>query len=133
MIEADQPITIERYAFVPNSGGAGRYRGGLAIERHLRFRTDNATLQIRSDRRDHPPAERLSQGGSTVAYFEGTPIPTSVVLTTVLAFAAWRGRIGDALYWGVWHVGAWERHPLVLLFVASGTMMISKTLRIPKL
>jgi N-methylhydantoinase B len=55
MIEADQPIAIERYAFVPNSGGAGRYRGGLAIERHLRFRIDNATLQIRSDRRDHPP------------------------------------------------------------------------------
>jgi hypothetical protein len=55
MIEADQPIVIERYAFVPNTGGAGRYRGGLSIERHLRFRTSNATLQIRSDRRDHPP------------------------------------------------------------------------------
>ncbi|MEO8740933.1 MAG: hydantoinase B/oxoprolinase family protein, partial [Casimicrobiaceae bacterium] len=55
MIEADQPIAIERYALVPDTGGPGRYRGGLAIERHLRFKTDNATLQIRSDRRDHPP------------------------------------------------------------------------------
>jgi N-methylhydantoinase B len=55
MIEADQPIAIERYSFVPDTGGAGRYRGGLAIERHLRFRTNNAVLQIRSDRRDHPP------------------------------------------------------------------------------
>lgn len=55
MIEADQPIAVERYAFVPNTGGPGRYRGGLALERHLRFRTRNATLQIRSDRRDHPP------------------------------------------------------------------------------
>ena len=77
-------------------------------------------------------ADQLSQGGATVKYFEGTPIPTSVVLTAVLAFAAWRGRIGDALYGGVWHVGSWELHPLVLLFVVSGTMMISKTLRIPK-
>ena len=55
MIEADQPIAVERYAFAPETGGAGRYRGGLAIERHLRFRANNATLQIRSDRRDHPP------------------------------------------------------------------------------
>ena len=78
-------------------------------------------------------AEQLSQGGDKVAYFEGTPIPTSVVLTAVLAFAGWQGRIGDALFWGVWRIGPWELHPLVLLFVVSGTMMISKTLRIPKL
>jgi CDP-diacylglycerol--serine O-phosphatidyltransferase len=77
-------------------------------------------------------AERLSEGKDTVAYFEGTPIPTSVVLTAVLAFAAWQGRIGEDLYWGVWSFGPWELHPLTLLFVASGTMMISKTLRIPK-
>jgi N-methylhydantoinase B len=55
MIEADQPIAVERYAFVPDTGGPGKYRGGLALERHLRFKADNATLQIRSDRRDHPP------------------------------------------------------------------------------
>jgi N-methylhydantoinase B len=55
MIEADQPIAVERYAFAPDTGGPGKYRGGLAIERHLRFRADRATLQIRSDRRDHPP------------------------------------------------------------------------------
>ena len=66
-------------------------------------------------------------------YFEGTPIPTSVVLTGILAFAAWQGRLGDSLYWGVWKLGPWELHPLVLLFVLSGTLMISKTLRIPKL
>jgi len=78
-------------------------------------------------------AEALSQGGATVAYFEGTPIPTSVVLTAVLAVAGWQGAIGDNLYWGVWRLGPGELHPLVLLFVASGTMMISKTLRIPKL
>jgi N-methylhydantoinase B len=55
MIEADQPLVVERYALVRDSGGAGRFRGGLALERHLRFRANNATLQIRSDRRDHPP------------------------------------------------------------------------------
>ena len=51
----------------------------------------------------------------------------------VLAFAAWQGRIGDALYWGAWNIGPWQLHPLALLFVLSGSLMISKTLRIPKL
>ncbi|MDQ3025618.1 MAG: CDP-alcohol phosphatidyltransferase family protein [Pseudomonadota bacterium] len=78
-------------------------------------------------------AETLSEGGDKVKYFEGTPIPTSVVLTAVLAFAAWKGRVGEDLWGGVWMLGPWEFHPLVLLFALSGTLMISKTLRIPKL
>jgi len=78
-------------------------------------------------------AETLAEGADKVAYFEGTPIPTSVLLTAVLAFAAWQARIGADLYWGAWAVGPWEFHPLALLFVLSGTLMISKTLRIPKL
>jgi CDP-diacylglycerol--serine O-phosphatidyltransferase len=78
-------------------------------------------------------AEALAEGTGKVKYFEGTPIPTSVVLTGFLAFAAWHGRLGDSVYWGVLRLGPWELHPLVLLFVLSGTLMISKTLRIPKL
>jgi len=78
-------------------------------------------------------AEALSAGADKVAYFEGTPIPTSVLLTAVLAFAAWHGRTGDALIGGAWAAGPWLLHPLVLLFALSGTLMISKTLRIPKL
>jgi CDP-diacylglycerol--serine O-phosphatidyltransferase len=78
-------------------------------------------------------AEALSEGGDKVKYFEGTPIPTSVVLTGVLAFAAWRGRLGEAIYGGAWSVGPWTLHPLALLFALSGTLMISRTLRIPKL
>jgi CDP-diacylglycerol--serine O-phosphatidyltransferase len=79
-------------------------------------------------------AETLSEGGDKVKYFEGTPIPTSVVIVAVLAFAAWQGRIGEgALYGGAWSVGPWTLHPLALLYAVSGTLMISKTLRIPKL
>jgi CDP-diacylglycerol--serine O-phosphatidyltransferase len=78
-------------------------------------------------------AEALSAGGDKVAYFEGTPIPTSVVLTAILAFAAWQGRLGEALYGGAWTIGPADLHPLSLLFVLSGSLMISKTLRIPKL
>ena len=35
-------------------------------------------------------AETLSAGANKVAYFEGTPIPTSIILAGVLALAAWR-------------------------------------------
>ncbi len=77
-------------------------------------------------------AEALAEGTGKVKYFEGTPIPTSVVLTAILAWAAWQGRIGDTLYGGAWTLGPWVLHPLALLFALSGTLMISKTLRIPK-
>lgn len=77
-------------------------------------------------------AESLAGGSGKVAYFEGTPIPTSVVLTAVLAAAAWQGRLGDDLWGGAIGLGPWTLHPLALLFVLSGSLMISKTLRIPK-
>lgn len=53
--EAEYPLRIERYGFVPDSGGAGTYRGGLAIEREWRLLHGEAHLAIRSDRRQHRP------------------------------------------------------------------------------
>ena len=50
-------------------------------------------------------AEQLSGPSGKVAYFEGTPIPTSVALTGVLAFAAWQGRVGENIYGGAWTIG----------------------------
>jgi len=49
-IEAEQPLLIERYGFVPDTGGAGKYRGGLGIVREFRLLADEAMVQIRSDR-----------------------------------------------------------------------------------
>ncbi|HVH33343.1 MAG TPA: CDP-alcohol phosphatidyltransferase family protein [Tahibacter sp.] len=79
-------------------------------------------------------AEALSSNESgKVKYFEGTPIPTSLLLVVILAVAAWQGRIGDALWLGAVDLGPWTLHPLALMFAVSGSLMISKTLRIPKL
>jgi CDP-diacylglycerol--serine O-phosphatidyltransferase len=79
-------------------------------------------------------AEELAGDASgKVKYFEGTPIPTSVVLTGLLAWAAWQDRLGDRAWGGVLQLGPWDLHPLSLLFVLSGSLMISKTLRIPKI
>jgi len=50
VLEAQHPVRIEEYGFVPNSGGAGRWRGGLGIRRSYRLLSDEAFLQLRADR-----------------------------------------------------------------------------------
>jgi N-methylhydantoinase B len=55
MLEVDQPLMIERYGLVPDSGGPGKFRGGLAVVRHIRFLSDEAVLQVRTDRHQNAP------------------------------------------------------------------------------
>lgn len=55
VIEAEYPLRIERYGYVPDSGGAGKHRGGLAIVRQYRFLERAGTLQLRTDRRRFLP------------------------------------------------------------------------------
>jgi CDP-diacylglycerol--serine O-phosphatidyltransferase len=67
-----------------------------------------------------------------VKYFQGTPIPTSVAIVAVLAVAFFLDRTGSALWLGAWRIGPATLHPLTLLYAASGSAMISATLRVPK-
>ena len=53
LIEAENPILVEEYAFIPDSGGAGKYRGALGISRQYRVLAEEATVQLRSDRHLH--------------------------------------------------------------------------------
>jgi len=76
-------------------------------------------------------AEALSEGGDKVKYFEGTPIPTSIVLVGLLALAASQGAVGAHLWGGKVVLAGFTLHPLVLLFALSGALMISR-IRIPK-
>jgi len=78
-------------------------------------------------------AETLAQGSDKVKYFEGTPIPSSLFLVIVIAIAAVNGAIGNQLWFGMTYIGPWQLHPLVLMFAVSGSLMISRTLHIPKL
>ena len=55
LIESEMPLKINRYALISDSGGAGRYRGGLAFEREFEIMADEAVCTLRTDRRDHPP------------------------------------------------------------------------------
>lgn len=77
-------------------------------------------------------AEQLSGDEGKVRYFEGTPIPTSVVIVGLLFAAAYTGNIGADLWFGMFKLGPWQLHPLVLVYALFGSLMISKTLHIPK-
>ena len=67
-----------------------------------------------------------------VKYFEGTPIPTSILIVALLGAAFRLGKIDADLWFGVYQVGPALLHPLALVYVASGSAMISATLRVPK-
>ena len=77
-------------------------------------------------------AEAMSAQTGKVTYFEGTPIPSSVLLVMGLVGLAAAGRYGAAIPLGKIGLGPWDLHPLVLVFGLSGSLMISKTLHIPK-
>jgi CDP-diacylglycerol--serine O-phosphatidyltransferase len=67
-----------------------------------------------------------------VKYFEGTPIPTSILIVALLGAAFYLGRIEETLWLGAGRVGPALLHPLSLVYVASGSAMISGTMRVPK-
>jgi N-methylhydantoinase B len=75
--ESEFPILIERYGLVPDSGGAGRYRGGLAIERAWRSLTPETSLQVRSDRQRHRPYGLAGggEGAPSANLVAGEPFP----------------------------------------------------------
>ncbi|PYH46801.1 Gar1-domain-containing protein [Aspergillus saccharolyticus JOP 1030-1] len=66
-------------------------------------------------------------------YFEGTPIPTTLSIAAFMAYCVSKDWVQDNLPLGLAAQGtAFEFHPLVLLFVLHGCLMVSKTLHIPK-
>lgn len=78
-------------------------------------------------------ASALTDGATgKVRYFEGTPIPTSIIIVGILAVAFWLERVDSRVWLGAVPLGPAELHPLSLLYAASGSAMISATLRIRK-
>ena len=55
IIEAEQPVSVLAYEFVPDKAGAGKYRGGVPFQRQYRLNEDEAMLSVRSDRKTHRP------------------------------------------------------------------------------
>lgn len=55
VIEAENPLEVLDYEFVPDTGGAGRYRGGMSQRKTWRMLADEGILQVRADRQVHRP------------------------------------------------------------------------------
>lgn len=66
-----------------------------------------------------------------VSHFEGTPIPTSILIVGLLALMLWNGHVQQNVWLGAVRIGPMLLHPLVLIYVLSGSAMISRV-RIPK-
>jgi N-methylhydantoinase B len=90
LVESDLPLEIVRYGLVPDSGGAGRFRGGLAYVREFRLLAERAVMTIRSDRRVHPayglfggsaggPSDNVLTRGEDVQPLPGMPMAASAV------------------------------------------------------
>jgi CDP-diacylglycerol--serine O-phosphatidyltransferase len=77
-------------------------------------------------------ADLADEATGKVKYFQGTPIPTSILIVAMLGVAAATGRVDDQLWMGAYRLGPATIHPLVLVYAASGSAMISATLRVPK-
>ena len=77
-------------------------------------------------------ADVLSEGQDKVKYFEGTPIPTSLLLVLLMFVAAVQGALHESLWFGRVTLAGFSLHPLVLVFAISGSLMVSR-IRIPKL
>jgi N-methylhydantoinase B len=52
--ELENPVLIERYEMIQDSGGAGQYRGGLALRRDIRFFTDVTWARYSDRQKFHP-------------------------------------------------------------------------------
>ena len=86
VMEAEHPVRVEEYAFVPDSCGAGRWRGGVGIKRSYRILADDALLQLRTDRVKFAPYGLAGgkPGGTSRNFLtrdgETSPLPSKVTM-----------------------------------------------------
>jgi N-methylhydantoinase B len=78
-LEDEYPLLVERYELVPGSGGAGRWRGGLAIRRDIRVLDHVAAFQCSTSRRSSSPWGLFGglEGGRALVTIDGHPIEAS--------------------------------------------------------
>lgn len=109
-------------------GFAAGLRGSLDVAILLYF----IACGISRLARFNATAAELADESGKVKYFEGTPIPTSVVIVGLLAWLHARDRLGPDVWLGTWDIAGLVLHPLTLVYAVSGSAMIS-TIRVPKI
>jgi CDP-diacylglycerol--serine O-phosphatidyltransferase len=77
-------------------------------------------------------AATLSDIEGKIRYYEGVPIPANVILVLLLGLALTLKHVGAEMWLGAYVIGPATFHPMSLLYATSGSLMISRTIRIPK-
>lgn len=87
VMESEHPVRLEEYSFVQDSGGAGKWRGGLGIRRSYRILAKEALLQLRTDRVKFQPyglnGGQPGRGSRNFIAVDGQtrPLPGKVTMT----------------------------------------------------
>lgn len=90
VIEIAYPLRVEKYGLVPDSDGAGCFRGGLGLAREITILEHEAAISIGTERREIRPWGLMggAPGGSSRSWIEtpeGETIPLPSKITTTLA------------------------------------------------
>lgn len=100
-LEAEYPLVVDSYQLREGSGGDGRYRGGLGIERAITIETE-ATVSLLTERRKYPPrgAHGGENGATGVNLIDGESVPAKTTVdvdpgTTVTIKTPGGGGYGD--------------------------------------
>ena len=66
-----------------------------------------------------------------VKYYEGTPIPSSIIIVILLGVAFALNHTGPEIWFGAVRLGSMTLHPFTLIYGLSGSAMIA-TFKVPK-
>ncbi|MBI3976811.1 MAG: hydantoinase B/oxoprolinase family protein [Chloroflexi bacterium] len=104
VIELDYPLRIRRYAYLQDTGGAGRYRGGLGMARDYQVLADDIMIQVRSDRRKVRPYGLFGGKPGTASANVVNPGPNEQALPS--KFMVWLNA-GDVYHCRLAGAGGW--------------------------
>jgi N-methylhydantoinase B len=94
VIEAENPMEVLDYEFVPDTGGAGRFRGGMSQRKTWRMLADEGILQVRADRQTHRPYGLYGGGPGAAGRNVLDPgLPTEAKLHAKLTMTLRKGQI----------------------------------------
>lgn len=127
--ELDSLADIVSFGVAPAVLG---YAYGLRGGWDLLFLTFFVACGIGRLARYNVTAASLSDASGKVRYFEGLPIPSSLLIATLLAGLSAAGYSREHAPLGELQLGPWSWHPLATLYLLHGAAMISKTLKVPK-
>ena len=127
--DLDSLADVISFGMAPAAVGfAVGLRGGIDVAILLFF----VACGISRLARFNATAAALADESGKVKYFEGTPIPSSVLIVLLLAALHFLGRLQPEIWLGSWSIGGAVLHPLTIIYALSGSAMIS-TIRVPKI